>query len=312
MSAAIGAWPAPITSHMCGDADIFSKFTSTSEKLSLVNGPCAKIEGKGVASTTTCLDGVSTRIDFEDALYVLDLRVNLVLDGKITDRGYNVVFRRDRAEVVRSDGKVSLAAERNDGLYYFKGAPKSANDDEASETCNVANADFEKNSLHDRHVGMGHLNERSLRQAIKMGSVKGIKADAKMDFDCRVCLQGKMGRTPFPKVSERATAPGDIIHSDLSGPMRVASLGRKLYFVTFIDASSGWCELRCIERQDQVSAEFEKFRALVYTQRGRKIKCLQSDNGREYVNKEHNSIFQKNGITRRLTVPYNPQQNGVA
>ena len=75
--------------------------------------------------------------------------MNLVSVGKITDRGHNIVFRRDRAEVVRSDGKVLLAAEHDGGLYYFKGAPISANDNEAFETCNVANADFEKNSLHN-------------------------------------------------------------------------------------------------------------------------------------------------------------------
>ena len=92
---------------------------------------------------------------------------------------------------------------------------------------------------------------RSLRQAIKMGSVKGIKADAKMNFECRVCLQGKMGRTPFPKFSERATAQDDIIHFDLCGPMRVAFLGGKLF-----------------EPKDQVSPKFEKFRAPECTQRG--------------------------------------------
>lgn len=48
------------------------------------------------------------------------------------------------------------------------------------------------------------------------------------------------------------------------------------------------------------------------TQHGTAIKCLQSDNGREYVNQEFDQLLRKHGILRRLTAPYNPEQNGVA
>ena len=57
---------------------------------------------------------------------------------------------------------------------------------------------------------------------------------------------------------------------------------------------------------------FQKFKALVETQTRVKIKCLQSDNGREYCNQEFNDFLMANGICRRLTVTYTSQQNGVA
>jgi transposase InsO family protein len=44
----------------------------------------------------------------------------------------------------------------------------------------------------------------------------------------------------------------------------------------------------------------------------RKIKILRSDNGGEYTSKEFNSFCNGEGIKREFTVPYNPQQNGVA
>ena len=58
--------------------------------------------------------------------------------------------------------------------------------------------------------------------------------------------------------------------------------------------------------------EFIKFKTLFETQTGKKIKNLQSDNGREYVNIEFDKVLAKYGIARRLTVPYTPEQNGVA
>ncbi|CAA9993488.1 unnamed protein product [Nesidiocoris tenuis] len=45
---------------------------------------------------------------------------------------------------------------------------------------------------------------------------------------------------------------------------------------------------------------------------GKKIKFIQSDNGTEYCNKEFDRYLQAHGISRRLTIPHTPQQNGVA
>eukprot|EP00253_Pinus_taeda_P029250 PITA_29250 len=55
-----------------------------------------------------------------------------------------------------------------------------------------------------------------------------------------------------------------------------------------------------------------EFRALVETQTGRKIKSLRSDNGGEYTLGEFVHFCAEAGIRREFTVPYNPQQNGVA
>lgn len=70
--------------------------------------------------------------------------------------------------------------------------------------------------------------------------------------------------------------------------------------------------MRFIKRKDSMIDEFDKFKALVETQTGRKIKYLQSDNDREYINKRFDELLQKHGILRRLTAPYNPEQNSVA
>ncbi|KMQ87656.1 gag-pol polyprotein [Lasius niger] len=47
-------------------------------------------------------------------------------------------------------------------------------------------------------------------------------------------------------------------------------------------------------------------------QSGRKIKAIRTDNGREYVNCEFKEFLRSEGIRHQTTVPYNPQQNGLA
>lgn len=45
---------------------------------------------------------------------------------------------------------------------------------------------------------------------------------------------------------------------------------------------------------------------------GRRIKKLRADNGREYVSQRMETILKNSGIQHQLTVPYSPQQNGLA
>lgn len=44
----------------------------------------------------------------------------------------------------------------------------------------------------------------------------------------------------------------------------------------------------------------------------KKIKMLQTDNGQEWWNPNFYKFLEDNGIERRLTTPYTPQQSGVA
>jgi transposase InsO family protein len=62
----------------------------------------------------------------------------------------------------------------------------------------------------------------------------------------------------------------------------------------------------------QVFNRFREFRDLVENQIGKKIKVLRSDNGGEYTSNEFKEFCKEAGIKRELTVPFNPQQNGVA
>ena len=57
---------------------------------------------------------------------------------------------------------------------------------------------------------------------------------------------------------------------------------------------------------------FLAYKALVEKQSGHQIIKLRSDNGGEYVNKNFTTFYTEQGIQQQHTVPYTPQQNGVA
>ena len=57
---------------------------------------------------------------------------------------------------------------------------------------------------------------------------------------------------------------------------------------------------------------FLAFKAFVEKQFGHQILKLRSDNGGEYVNNKFINFCIEHGIQLQHTVPYTPQQNGVA
>lgn len=95
---------------------------------------------------------------------------------------------------------------------------------------------------------MGHLNFRDLIKCDKNGSVRGMNLkDTTARPNCDVCTRGKMTRPPFSRRLERSTSPLQIVHTDLCGPMRTFSNGKALYFITFIDDYSRWCEIHFLK-----------------------------------------------------------------
>ena len=83
-------------------------------------------------------------------------------------------------------------------------------------------------------------------------------------------------------------------------------------YVTFINDFSKKVWIYFLKTKAEVFAQFKEFKALVENQTGMKIKVLRSDNGGEFTSNKFIDFYSEEGIRRQQTVPYNPQQNGVA
>jgi len=160
---------------------------------------------------------------------------------------------------------------------------------------------------------MGYLNFYELHQASKNGIIRGAYTGSDgSEPSCEICLQEKMTRPSFPKASNCKSQKSALIHTDICGPMRVQSNGGSKYFITFTDDCTRWTEVRFFAHNSQALEEFKAYKIFVEKQHGMKIKALQSDNGREYVNQEFDEYLISEGIKRRLTTTHTPEQNGIA
>ena len=70
----------------------------------------------------------------------------------------------------------------------------------------------------------------------------------------------------------------ELVHNDLWGPSPVASLGGSRYYITFIDDSSRKIWVYFLKNKSNVFETFKKWKAMVETKTGLKVKCLRLDN----------------------------------
>ncbi|GJS22759.1 retrovirus-related pol polyprotein from transposon TNT 1-94 [Tanacetum coccineum] len=117
------------------------------------------------------------------------------------------------------------------------------------------------------------------------GLVRGLpKLKFEKDHLCSACAMGKSKKKPHkPKSEDTNQEKLYLLHMDLCGPIRVASVNEKKYILVIIN-------------------DYSRFTW---------IKCLRTDNGTEFVNQTLREYYEKVGISHETSVARSPQQNGV-
>ena len=77
----------------------------------------------------------------------------------------------------------------------------------------------------------------------------------------------------------------EIVHLNVCGPMSSTSLSGYVYYVSFIDDFSRKTWIYFLKGKNEVFSKFKEYKSLVENQMDRKIKNLQSDNGRDFTSK---------------------------
>jgi len=241
-----------------------------------------------------------------DVLYVKELAVNLLSVSATTKNGYGVTFSQDTCRILDKGGKLVCHGVKQGNLWKVL-------------LCRVAHSAALAHggpTVADLwHQRLGHINDQTLTQALKRGTVTGIAGLDPNDVIsfCEGCTLGKMVAKPFEPVGEvRATRRLQTVHSDVCGPITPQSTGGSKYFVTFTDEYSRATSVYFMTQKSQVIDKFREFEATVVGETGQRIGTLRTDNGTEYVNQDFTRYLQSRQINHETSTPYTPQQNGLA
>jgi hypothetical protein len=287
--------------HMMGDQARLSNINEkkTSYKVDLGDKITYLVEGFGQAfvKLKTC-----NNIHLSNVLYVPGLEKNLVSISCLEDKGNRIAFVDGKVLSWHKDSNIEnsrVIGSRKGNLYRLL---------EQNEEALIHDKVNPNEIWHRRYA---HINYQALPFLRKM--VEGIpELQSTHEGVCKGCALEKNIKKPFPSNSNRSKEILDLIHSNVCGPMSVKSLGGSLYYVIFIDDYSRKTWLYLLKTKDEVFNKFQEFKVEIENLTNNKIKTLRTDNGGDYTSKEFVAFCKSAGIRRELTIPHNPQHNGVS
>ena len=271
-------------------------------------------DGRVVKSTTSgravidCKgqNGQAFSFELSNVLYVPNLDTNLLSCSKLDENGHEIRFKSGECTLrpAHEDGFFKIGYRRS-GVYQLTGIFQ------AQEECKTASS-TEKITERVWHNRLEHIAESTIRDAVRKGPARGIElhGNGNLKEKCGHCLHGKQTRLFLKERSSKATHPGEIIHSDVCGPMPIQTIAGKRYFVSFIDGFTGFKSIYLLSKKSEVPDRFMEFAAHFERRNECIIKGLYSDNGGEYEGMHDH--LREQGIEVVRSAPYTPEQNGVA
>ena len=268
------------------------------------------VRGYGDVHVWAEVHGNKQAITIQKVLYVPGLGVNLFSIAAATDLGWKVTFLDSLIHIASEHNIPIMVGERTDGNLYLLTTQPRLQEDGTS----FAMASSISPSIHTWHRRLAHLNYNTIIKMASNGTVEGLNlANKNVPLEpCSGCAFGKHQRSPFPTGRTRGTYTGELIHSDLCGPMETATPNGSLYFVLFIDDFSGWRFISFLKTKSEAATRFQELIHVVRGETGHLVRILRTDNGGEWSGNEFAGWMTHKGIRHETSVPHTPEQDGVS
>nr|GFA85543.1 retrovirus-related Pol polyprotein from transposon TNT 1-94 [Tanacetum cinerariifolium] len=163
------------------------------------------------------------------------------------------------------------------------------------------------------HRRLSHLNFDTINLLSKNDIVVGLpKLKFVKDHLCSSCKLGKAKRKSFhSKLTPSSKMRLHLLHMDLCGPMRVASMNGKRYVLVIVDDYSRYTWTHFLRSKDETPEVFIEFLRLVQRGLQAQVRVVRTDKGTEFLNQTLHAYFAAEGIQHQTSVARTPEQNGV-
>ncbi|GJX57333.1 retrovirus-related pol polyprotein from transposon TNT 1-94 [Tanacetum coccineum] len=157
------------------------------------------------------------------------------------------------------------------------------------------------------------VSTRLINLAFKKDVVIGLpKLKYVKDQLCSSCEVSKAKRSSFKsKTVPSSKGRLNLLHMDLCGPMRVASINGKKYILVIVDDYSRYTWTLFLRSKDETPEVLMHFLTMDPKEIFKPSISVRTDRGTEFLNKTLNAFFKEEGIEHQTSTPRTPEQNGV-
>ncbi|GJZ85901.1 retrovirus-related pol polyprotein from transposon TNT 1-94 [Tanacetum coccineum] len=267
--------------HMTRDrsqlTNFVHKFLST---VKFSNDQIAKIMGYG--------DYQIGNITISRVYYVQGLGHNLFSVGQFCDSDLEVAFIKHTCFVCNLEGVDLLSGSQETNLYTLLIGDMMA----SSLIYLLSKASKTKSwlwRLRLSHLNFGAINHLA-KNCLKQGLPK-LKFDK--DHLYLACAMGKIKKQSHkPKSEDTNQEKLYLLHMDLCGPMRVASINGKKYILVIVDDYSRFTWVKFLASKDEAPDFIIKFLKMIQIRLNATIRNIRTDNGTEFVNQTIRDYYE--------------------
>nr|GEX29076.1 hypothetical protein [Tanacetum cinerariifolium] len=148
------------------------------------------------------------------------------------------------------------------------------------------------------HQRLSHLNFDNINLLSKKDIVIGLpKLKYVKDQLCLSCELSKAKKSSFKsKVVPSSKGRLNLLHIDLGGPMRVASINGKKYILVIVDDYSRYMWTLFLRSKDETPEVLKEFLTMIQRNLQALVITVRTDRGTEFLNRTLNEFFKEEGI----------------
>ena len=107
-----------------------------------------------------------------------------------------------------------------------------------------------------------------------------------------------MGNTSFKRKNYHSEEVLELVHTDLCGPIGTESYSGDKYFILFVNDYSRMMTVMYLKEKSQAFQKFKWYLARVEKETKKKLKCLRSNRGGEFISHEFDNFCIERGTKR--------------
>nr|GEY61284.1 hypothetical protein [Tanacetum cinerariifolium] len=286
--------------HMIGNLKLLinfvEKFLGT---VKFRNDQIAPILGYG--------DLIQGAVTIKKGYYVEGLNHNLFSVGQFCDADLEVAFRKSTCYIRDLKGNDLFTGSCGTDLYSITLQDTNC----PNPICLMAKATSSQAWLWHRRLSYLNFDTNNLlsKNDIVVGLLKLKFVKEHLYSSCEL---GKAKRNSFhTKLTPSLKRWLQLIHMDLCGPMRVASINGKRYVLVIIDDYSRYTWTHFLRSKDKTPEVLINFLRLVQRGLQAQVRIVRTNKGTEFLNQNLHAYFAAEEIHHQQFVARTPEQNGI-
>nr|GEZ29573.1 hypothetical protein [Tanacetum cinerariifolium] len=252
-------------------------------------------------------DLVQGAITIKWVYYVEGLNHNLFSVGQFCNVDLEIAFRKSTCYIRDLKGNDLLTGSRGTDLYSITLQDTNF----PNPICLMAKATSSQAWLWHRHLS--HLNFDTINLLSKNDIVVRLpKLKFVNDHLCSFYELGKAKRKSFhTKITPSSKRRLQLLHMDLCGPMRVASINGEKYVLVIVDDYSRYTWTYFLRSKDETPEVLIDFLRIFQKGLQAQLRIVRTDKGTKFLNQTLHVYFDVKGILHQTSVAQTPKQNGI-